>query len=132
MRPTSKRPSNTAEYLALLPADQRKALEKLRKQILSAVPGTVEEFAYGVPAYRYNGHPLVYMGASKNHCGLYGPVPAGFKEALKDFKMGKGSIQFTPQKPIPADVLKALLRAKAAEIEVRWPDKGDRRRAKKG
>jgi uncharacterized protein YdhG (YjbR/CyaY superfamily) len=132
MRPTSKRPSNTAEYLALLPADQRKALEKLRKQILSAVPGTVEEFAYGVPAYRYNGHPLVYMGASTNHCGLYGSVPAGFKEALKDFEMGKGSIRFTPQKPIPADVLKALLRAKAAEIEVRWPDKGDRRRAKKG
>jgi uncharacterized protein YdhG (YjbR/CyaY superfamily) len=72
------------------------------------------------------------MGASKNHCGLNGSVLPGFKEALKDFKMGKGSIRFTPQKPISADVLKALLRAKAAEIEVRWPNKGARRRAKMG
>lgn len=118
-----RKPTNTAEYLVNLPNAHRKALETLRKQILAAVPGTVEKFAYGVPAYRYNGHPLVYMGASKNHCGLYGSVPPGFKEALKGFKMGKGSIQFTPEKPIPADVLKALLRSKAAEIEVRWPVK---------
>lgn len=124
---TLEKPTNAAEYLAALPAGQRKALEKLRKQILAAVPGTVEQFAYGVPAYRYNGHPLAYMGASKNHCGLYGSVPPGFKEALKDFKMGKGSVQFTPGKPIPPDVLKALLRAKASEIDVRWPEKGNGR-----
>lgn len=116
-----KEPTTTDEYLKQLPADQRKALEKLRKQVIAAVPGTVEGFAYGVPAFKYNGHPLVYMGASKKHCGLYGSVPPGFKEALKGFKMGKGSIQFTPEKPIPADALKALLRLKAAEIEVRWP-----------
>jgi uncharacterized protein YdhG (YjbR/CyaY superfamily) len=116
-----KKPTNTAEYLSLLPAFHRKALEKLRKQILAAVPGTVEEFAYGLPAFRYNGHPLVYMGAARKHCGLYGSVPPGFKEALIGFTMGKGSIQFTPEKPIPSDVLKALLRAKAAEIELRWP-----------
>lgn len=123
--------SATDTYLAALPAAQRVTLEKLRKQILAAVPGTEEGFAYGVPAFRYKGHPLVYMGASKNHCGLYGSVPPGFKEALKDFKMGKGSIQFTPEKPIPADVLKALLRAKAAEIEVRWPMKEKRTIAKR-
>lgn len=115
--------SATNTYLAALPAAQRLALEKLRKQILAAVPGTEEAFAYGVPAFRYNGHPLVYIGASKNHCGLYGSVPPGFKEALKGFKMGKGSIQFTPGQPIPSDVLKALLRAKAHEIEARWPVK---------
>lgn len=112
------------EYLAALPLAQRKALQHLRKQILTAVPGTEEGFAYGVPAFRYNGHPLVYMGASKNHCGLYGSIPPGFKEALRGFKTGKGSIRFTPDKPIPADLLKAILRAKAAEIEVRWGNAG--------
>ncbi|MCW5897941.1 MAG: DUF1801 domain-containing protein [Flavobacteriales bacterium] len=123
MRDLPKKPASTDEYLKQLPAEQRKALDHLRKQILAAVPGTEEAFAYGVPAFRYNGHPLVYVGASKNHCGLYGSVPPGFREALKGFKMGKGSIQFTPEKPIPPEVLKALLRAKAAEIEVRWPVK---------
>jgi uncharacterized protein YdhG (YjbR/CyaY superfamily) len=126
MRELPKKPSNTDEYLMQLPADQRKALQRLRKQILAAVPGTEEGFGYGVPAFKYNGHPLVYFGASKNHCGLYGSVPPGFKEALKGFKMGKGSIQFTPEKPIPSDGLKRLLRAKAAEIEVRWPISGKR------
>lgn len=111
------------DYLAALPLAQRKALQALRKRILAAVPGIEEGFAYGVPAFRYNGHPLVYMGASKNHLGLYGSVPPGFKTRLQGFKMGKGSIRFTPEKPIPPDVLKDLLRAKAAEIEVRWPVK---------
>ena len=123
MRDLPKKPTSTDEYLTQLPTEQRKALALLRKQILAAVPGTEEGFAYGVPAFRYNGHPLVYIGASKNHCGLYGSVPPGFKERLKGFKMGKGSVQFTPEMPIPADVLKDLLRAKAAEIEVRWPVK---------
>ncbi|HRD51452.1 MAG TPA: YdeI/OmpD-associated family protein [Flavobacteriales bacterium] len=124
MRDLPKTTTSTDEYLRQLPKEQRNALQRVRKQILAAVPGTQEDFAYGVPAFRYNGHPLVYMGASRNHCGLYGSVPPDFKEALKGFKMGKGSIQFTPVKPIPADVLKALLRAKAAEIEVRWGNAG--------
>ncbi|MBK9177822.1 MAG: DUF1801 domain-containing protein [Flavobacteriales bacterium] len=123
VRGLSTKPGNTDEYLKQLPPDQRKALETLRKQILAAVPGTVEEFAYGVPAFRYNGHPLVYMGAAKNHVALYGSVPVGFREMLKGYTVGKGSIQFSPGKPIPADVLKALVKAKAAEIEVRWPVK---------
>lgn len=124
MRDLPKKPTTTDEYLKQLSADQRKALQRLRKQILAAVPGTAEAFAYGVPAFRYNGHPLVYIGASKNHLGLYGSVPPGFKEALKGFKVGKGSIQFTPEQPIPPDVLKDLLQAKAAEIEVRWGSPG--------
>lgn len=119
------------DYLAALPADQRKALQRLRKQILAAVPGTEEGFGYGMPAFKYNGHPLVYIGASKNHCGLYGSVPPGLKERLTGYKMGKGSIQYTPEKPIPADVLKDLLRAKAQEIEVRWGNTGKNGKGRK-
>ena len=114
---------NTAEYLAQLPADQRKALEALREQILSAAPGAEEHFGYGMPAFRYNGHPLVYIGAARDHCALYGAVPPGFKERLKDFTVSKGTVQFVPRRPIPADVIKDIVKAKVAEIEVRWPMK---------
>lgn len=117
------KPTNTAQYMAGLPADQRKALEKLRKQILAAAPGAEEHFGYGLPAFKYNGHPLVYIGAAKNHCALYGSVPSGFKERLKDFKVSKGTIQFTPGKPLPAALVKDIVKAKCAEIEVRWPVK---------
>lgn len=113
--------ANTTDYLAALPIDQRKALEILRKHILAAAPGAEEYFGYGLPAFKYNGHPLVYIGAAKNHCALYGSVPAGFKEKLKGFIVSKGTIQFMPEKPLPAGLAKEIVKAKCAEIEVRWP-----------
>ena len=125
MRDLPKKPTNTDEYLEQLPADQRKVLETLRKQILAAAPGAEEHFGYGLPAFKYNGHPLVYMGAAKNHVALYGSVPLGFKDRLKDFTVSKGTIQFTPEKPLPAALVKDIVKAKVAEIEVRWPVKKD-------
>jgi uncharacterized protein YdhG (YjbR/CyaY superfamily) len=113
----------TDNYLAALPKDQRAALEKLRKQILAAVPGIVEHFGYGMPAFTYNGHPMLYIGAAKAHCALYGSVPAGFTEKLKGYRTSKGAIQFTPEGPLPATLVKAIVKAKCAEIEVRWPMK---------
>ena len=127
--PTSKtmterpKPTNTDEYLAQLPADQRKALENLRKEILAAAPGAEEHFGYGLPGFKYNAHPMVYMGAAKNHVALYGSVPVGFKERLKEFNVSKGTIQFTPEKPLPATLVKDIVKAKVADIEVKWPVK---------
>jgi uncharacterized protein YdhG (YjbR/CyaY superfamily) len=120
MRDLPTKPTNTDEYLKQLPAEQRKALETLRKQILSAAPGAEEHFGYGLPGFKYNAHPMVYMGAAKNHVALYGSVPAGFRERLKDFNVRKGAIQFTPEKPLPAALVKDIVKAKVAEIEVRW------------
>lgn len=121
--------SNTEAYLKALPEDQRAALEKLRKQILAAAPGAEEHFGYGLPGFKLNGHPLIYMGAAKNHCALYGAVPAGFSEQLKGFKQSKGTIQFTPEKPLPATLVKAIVKAKAAENLVRWPIKAVKKAA---
>ncbi len=115
--------TNTNDYLKALPKSQRDALEKLRKQILAAAPGAEEHFGYGLPAFKYNGHLVVYMGAAKNHVALYGSVPVSFKERLKDFTVSKGTIQFTPLKPLPAALVKDIVKAKVAEIEVRWPVK---------
>lgn len=112
---------NTDDYLAKLPSDQRGALETLRRRILAAAPGAEEHFGYGLPGFKLDGHPLIYMGAAKNHCALYGSVPVGFKEELKDFNVSKGTIQFTPEKPIPAALVKAIVKAKVAENQLRWP-----------
>lgn len=124
-------PTNTDEYLAQLPADQRKALQTLRKQILAAAPGCTEHFGYGMPAFKYNDHPMLYLGAAKNHVALYGSVPTGFKDRLKDFTVSKGTIQFTPEKPLPAALVKDIVKLKMAEIEVRWPVKVKKVAAKK-
>jgi len=122
MRDLPKKPTNTDEYLKRIPADQRRALEALRKQILAAAPGCEEHFGYGLPGFKHNGHPMLYLGAAKNHVALYGSVPIGFKDRLKDFTVSKGTIQFTPEKPLPAALVKDIVKAKVAEIEVRWPE----------
>lgn len=121
MATLQKKPMNTGAYLAALPAEQRKALEHLRKQILAAAPGADEHFGYGLPGFKYNGHPMLYIGAAKNHCALYGAVPIGFKDRLKDFTVSTGTIQFTPENPLPAVLVKDIVKAKCAEIELRWP-----------
>lgn len=115
--------SRTDAYLAQLPAAQEKALRTLRKQILTAAPGAEEHFGYGLPGFKHNGHPMLYFGAAKNHVALYGSVPVGFKDRLKDFTVSKGTIQFTPEKPLPATLVKDIVKMKMAEIEVRWPKK---------
>ncbi|MBK9264436.1 MAG: DUF1801 domain-containing protein [Polyangiaceae bacterium] len=112
-----------SDYLAALPKDQREALQKLSTQIVRAVPGIEEHFSYGMPAFKFLGHPMLYIGAAKNHCALYGSVPIDFKDALKDYTVSKGAIQFMPDKPLPAALVKAIVKAKCEEIEVRWGSK---------
>ena len=120
MKPAVK---NTDEYLSMLPDDQRTALQKLRKQIIVAAPNCEEYFGYGMPGFKLNGHAMLYMGAARKHCALYGAIPKGFDVELKDFKQSKGTVQFTPEKPIPAAVVKALVKAKVAEMNAKWPVK---------
>jgi uncharacterized protein YdhG (YjbR/CyaY superfamily) len=105
-------------YLAKLPAAQRKALERLRSQICAAAPKAEEGFGYGLPGFYLDG-PLFYYGAAKAHCSLYGTRPAGFDEALAAFSMSKGTVKFTPDKPIPASLVKRMVKAKAAENRAR-------------
>ncbi|MCB0769117.1 MAG: DUF1801 domain-containing protein [Flavobacteriales bacterium] len=111
----------TDQYLNALPADKAAALQELRKQILAAAPECEEYFGYALPGFKYNGHPLLYMGASKDHCALYGMVPKGFEAELKAFERSKGTIRFTPESPIPAAVVKAIVKARVVEIETKWP-----------
>jgi len=131
MRDLPKKPTNTDEYLTQLPPDQRKALQTLRKRILAAAPGAEEHFGYGMPGFKHNGHPMLYLGAAKNHVALYGSVPVEYKDQLKDFTVSKGAIQFTPEKPLPVALVKDIVKAKVAEIEVRWPVKARKPAPKK-
>ncbi len=101
-------------YLRKLPDGQRKALERLRRQIKAAAPKAEEGFGYGLPGFYLDG-PLFYYGAGKAHCALYGDRPAGFEAALAGFPLSKGTIRFTPDQPLPAALVRRLVKAKAAE-----------------
>jgi uncharacterized protein YdhG (YjbR/CyaY superfamily) len=131
MERTMSKIITTDQYLKPLPREQRAALEVLRKQILSVIPDAEEHFGYGLPGFKLYGHPLIYFGAASKHCALYGSVPAGFSEQLKGFKHSKGAIQFTAENPLPAKLVKDIVRAKLAEHELRWGAERTKRAVKK-
>ena len=115
------KPTTIDAYLASLPADQREALQRLRAQIKAAAPGATEYIGYGLAGFKLEGHPLLYFGAATHHCALYGALNAErFVDKLEGFKRSKGTIQFTPDRPIPAAVVKALVKARIEGNRERW------------
>lgn len=108
------------QYLESLPTDSRKALENLRQLIQETVPNADEGFSYGVPAFKFNGRPLVCYAAFKNHCGFYPLSPEvlnSFAQDLADFETAKGTIRFTADKPLSATLVKRIVKARLEELE---------------
>src|SRR5208282_2582248 len=107
------------EYLGSVPEPARTTLNKVRAAIRSvAPPEATEGLSYGIPTFKYKGM-LASFAAFSKHCSLFpgkGPT-IEFKDELKDFQTSKGTIRFTPDKPLPATLLKKLLKARIAENE---------------
>jgi uncharacterized protein YdhG (YjbR/CyaY superfamily) len=112
------RPGTIDEYLAAVGGRQRAALEKLRRIILAAAPGAEECISYQLPAFRLNGRLVVCFGAWSQHCALY-PMSAAWiaahREELGDFETSKGTIRFSPSRPLPAALVRKLVRDRIAQ-----------------
>jgi len=110
-------PKDFDEYLSRLPADARATLEAMRKTIRSVVPEATEVISYQLPTFRYEGL-LVAIGARPNHCALYVLNPSvmdGFDKELEGYDTSKGTIRFPIGKPLPAALLKKLVKARLAQ-----------------
>ena len=118
MRPkrgmTAKAKAKTIdEYLAALSDDKRAALERLRTIIQAAYPRAEECISYQLPAFRLDGRVLVWFGASANHCAFYpGAVVDAHKDELRDFETSKGTIRFQADHPLPAALVRKLVKAR--------------------
>jgi len=64
---------------------------------------------------------LVGFGATAKHCAFYlmssSTVEAHKKDELKDYDTSKGTIRFQPAKPLPAALVRKLVKARIAENE---------------
>lgn len=110
------------EILAALPDDQRAALQSLRASIAAAAPEAEEAISYAAPAFRYRGHPLVAYSAAKAHLSFFPMSPAvldTFRADLAGYELSKGTVRFTPDHPIPEDVIKMMVQARTAELDGR-------------
>lgn len=113
----SSKAKTVKDYLAQLPADRRKAIERVRTVVRKNLPAGFEEtmnwgmISYEVPLARfpktYNGQPLGYvaLGAQKNYNVIYLMAAYGdkkqlkklqhaFKNAGKKLDIGKSCVRF--------------------------------------
>jgi uncharacterized protein YdhG (YjbR/CyaY superfamily) len=112
-------PKSVDEYLASVPEPARSTLNRVRAVIRSALPPqATEAISYGIPAFKYKG-VLLWYAAFSNHCSLFPGSSAikAFKNELKDFQLSKGTIHFPVDKPLPATLVKKLVKARLAEKE---------------
>ncbi len=113
----ARKPTSIDAYLEQLKPDQRAALEKLRRTIKAVAPDAEECISYQICAFRQNGM-LVGFGASAKHSALYlmsGTTVAAHGALLKGYDTSKGTIRFTPDKPLPAALVRKLVKARLAE-----------------
>lgn len=115
------KPKTIDEYLAPLSNEKQAALEKLRRAIKSAAPKAEECISYQVPAFRLGGRLLVAFGAAAKHCAFYpGAFPVeAHKDELKAYDTSKGTIRFPADKPLPAALVRKLVKARIAEHQKR-------------
>jgi uncharacterized protein YdhG (YjbR/CyaY superfamily) len=113
----SAAPRNVDEYFAGVPEPARNTLHQMRVAIRSAVPTeATEAISYKIPSFQYKG-PLLWYAAFSDHCSLFptAAVIAAFKKELKGYALSKGTIQFPLDKPLPANLVRKLVKARLAQ-----------------
>ena len=106
-------------------------LEELRALITACAPGATETISYAIPTFDLNGKHLVHFAGYARHVGLY-PAPSGleaFKEDLKPYKVGKGSVQFPLDQPLPTDLIRRIVEFRVAENLAGRPRRAASRRS---
>jgi uncharacterized protein YdhG (YjbR/CyaY superfamily) len=107
------------EYIVAFPEAVQKILRKIRKTIRKVVPKAEEAISYGIPTFKLNGKALIYFAGFKNHVSVY-PAPRSedeFEEELKDYKGGKGTVQFPLDRAIPYDLIARIVKFKVAKMK---------------
>ena len=117
------KPENIESYIQLFPEGVQEILQRIRETIKKAAPLAEETISYAMPAFKQNNKALIYFAAFKNHIGFYA-LPSGntaFAEKLKAYKVGKGSIQFPLDQPMPYDLIEEIVKFRIEEVSL---DKG--------
>ncbi|MDX1982392.1 MAG: DUF1801 domain-containing protein [Bryobacteraceae bacterium] len=110
------------EYLAAVPEPAHGTLQKVRAAIRSALPAeAVEIISYRIPTFKYK-KPVIGYGAFADHCSLYvlhGSLLESFRDELKNYQTSKGAIRFPVDKPLPAALVKKLVKARLEQNETK-------------
>ncbi len=116
------KPATVEAYISSFAPPIQDRLQTLRALVVQTAPEATESIAYGMPAYKTLGKPLIYFAGYEHHIGFYA-TPSGheqFKEALSVYKQGKGSVQFPNNKPLPLQLIKEIVLFRVAENQSKY------------
>jgi uncharacterized protein YdhG (YjbR/CyaY superfamily) len=117
MKAATHKPETIDEYLSPITPEKRAALNRLRRTIRTAFPRAEECISYGIPAFRLDGRVIAWFGAAAGHCSFYpGGAVDEFKSELGDYETSKGTIRFQPEHPLPAALVRKLIKARIARM----------------
>ncbi|GAC1313930.1 MAG: hypothetical protein NVSMB2_02690 [Chloroflexota bacterium] len=105
-------PRTVDEYINAQSALTQTRLREIRAIVQEVVPEATETISYGMPTYRLGTSPVAHFAAAKNHCAWYGAVRPEFAADLTPYSTARGTIRFPLDQPIPADLIRRLLRAR--------------------
>lgn len=111
--------STVEEYINTYPTNVQSVLERIRQIIHGVAPDVTEAISYQIPAFKLNGKDLIYLAAWKEHIAMY-PVPARTGELEKELSPyigGKGTVRFPLDKPIPFNLIEAIVQARLKQID---------------
>jgi len=113
-------PKTVNEYLAAVPEPARSTLKNVRTAIRSAAPAEATEvISYGTPMFKYKGMLMGYAAYPK-HCSLFlatSSLLSMFKDELSRYQTSKGTIRFPTDQPLPASLVKKIVKARVAQNE---------------
>lgn len=119
-------PTDVEDYFSAVPEPARTTLLKVRAVIRSAVPAEATEgISYGIPMFKHKG-VLLGLGAFKEHCSLFlgtSSLGPALDEDLKNYSISKGTIRFPLDKPMPATLVRKIVRLRVQQNETKKPPK---------
>ena len=107
------------DSLADLPEPERGSLQRVIGIARTMVPDAEEGMSYGMPALKLDGKPLIGVASAAKHLSVFPFSPAVIDAVagrLEGYSLSKGTIRFTPDHPLPDDVLEDIVRLRRAEI----------------
>lgn len=110
-------------YIARLAPDFAAALTALRGQLRALLPDHIECLSYAMPGFRApgpKGRMIAGYAAFTRHCGLY-PHSGNIIPQIdcRPFKTSKSGVLFTPDSPLPAELVAQIIHARQAEVATR-------------
>ena len=120
----STKPTTIDEYIAQAPEESKKMLNELRALLKKAAPKATEAIKWSSAVFEEK-RILFAFTAYKSYVNFMptGPSLTPFLDELKDYKLGKDTIQFPYDKPLPKKLISKIAAYRVKDVrdnDAKW------------